>query len=115
MGANVLAIGPRRVIMLDGNPRTRRRLERAGAEVLVYSGTEISVKGGGGPDLPHEADQKRPVTFRNLQSAICELHRAFTHCGLAIEFSTVPMNPMSNSPMQFSNLQIADAQMTALC
>jgi N-dimethylarginine dimethylaminohydrolase len=49
MGANVLAIAPRRVIMLDGNPRTRARLEQAGAEVLLYSGTEISVKGGGGP------------------------------------------------------------------
>ena len=33
MGANVLAIAPRRAIMLDGNPRTRARLERAGAEV----------------------------------------------------------------------------------
>ena len=49
MGANVLAVAPRRVIMLDDNPHTRARLERAGAEVLVYSGTEISVKGGGGP------------------------------------------------------------------
>jgi N-dimethylarginine dimethylaminohydrolase len=49
MGANVLAIGPRRVIMLDGNPHTRSRLERAGAEVFVYSGAEISMKGGGGP------------------------------------------------------------------
>jgi N-dimethylarginine dimethylaminohydrolase len=49
MGANVLAIAPRRVIVLEGNPRTRARLEQAGAEVLVYSGTEISVKGGGGP------------------------------------------------------------------
>jgi N-dimethylarginine dimethylaminohydrolase len=49
MGANVLAIGPRRTIMVDGNPRTRERLEQAGAEVLVYSGTEISMKGGGGP------------------------------------------------------------------
>jgi N-dimethylarginine dimethylaminohydrolase len=49
MGANVLALAPRRIMMLDGNPRTRALLERAGAEVLVYSGTEISVKGGGGP------------------------------------------------------------------
>lgn len=49
MGANVLAIAPRRCIALDGNPETRRRLERAGAEVLVYDGVEISVKGGGGP------------------------------------------------------------------
>jgi N-dimethylarginine dimethylaminohydrolase len=49
MGANVLAIGPRRCLMLAGNPRTRGRLEKAGAEVLVYDGLEISVKGGGGP------------------------------------------------------------------
>jgi N-dimethylarginine dimethylaminohydrolase len=49
MGANVLAVAPGRCIALDGNPRTRARLERAGAEVWVYTGTEISVKGGGGP------------------------------------------------------------------
>jgi N-dimethylarginine dimethylaminohydrolase len=49
MGANVLAIAPRRALMLDGNPETRRRLERAGAAVSVYAGREISVKGGGGP------------------------------------------------------------------
>jgi N-dimethylarginine dimethylaminohydrolase len=49
MGANVLALSPRRALMLDGNPETRRRLEQAGAEVLVYAGSEISVKGGGGP------------------------------------------------------------------
>jgi len=49
MGANVLAIGPRRCVALDGNPRTRAQLEAAGAEVQVYAGTEISVKGGGGP------------------------------------------------------------------
>jgi N-dimethylarginine dimethylaminohydrolase len=49
MGANVLALAPRRVVMLDGNPMTRARLEAAGAEVLVYDGSEISVKGGGGP------------------------------------------------------------------
>jgi N-dimethylarginine dimethylaminohydrolase len=49
MGANVLAIAPRRCVMVDGNPVTRTRLERAGAEVLVYDGSEISLKGGGGP------------------------------------------------------------------
>ena len=49
MGANVLAIAPRRCIMVAGNPRTRALLERARAEVLVYSGAEISLKGGGGP------------------------------------------------------------------
>jgi N-dimethylarginine dimethylaminohydrolase len=49
MGANVLALAPRRCLMLDGNPRTRARLERHGAEVSTYEGTEISLKGGGGP------------------------------------------------------------------
>jgi N-dimethylarginine dimethylaminohydrolase len=49
MGANVLALGPRRCLMVDGNPETRRRLESAGADVTVYAGREISVKGGGGP------------------------------------------------------------------
>ena len=49
MGANVLAVAPRRCIAVHGNPETRRRLERAGAEVQVYSGEQISVKGGGGP------------------------------------------------------------------
>jgi N-dimethylarginine dimethylaminohydrolase len=49
MGANVLALGPRRVLMLDGNPVTRARLEAARVEVVTYEGVEISVKGGGGP------------------------------------------------------------------
>jgi len=49
MGANVLALSPRRCLALDGNPVTRRRLEAAGSEVAVYPGAEISRKGGGGP------------------------------------------------------------------
>lgn len=49
MGTNVLALAPRRALMLDGNPVTRARLEAAGAEVLTYDGSEISLKGGGGP------------------------------------------------------------------
>jgi N-dimethylarginine dimethylaminohydrolase len=49
MGANVLALSPRRCLMVDGNPNTRAALERAGAEVFVYDGSEISLKGGGGP------------------------------------------------------------------
>jgi N-dimethylarginine dimethylaminohydrolase len=49
MGANVLALAPRVCIAVDGNPVTRAALERAGADVLVYRGTEISLKGGGGP------------------------------------------------------------------
>jgi dimethylargininase len=49
MGPNVLALAPRIALALDGNPETRRRLERAGVDVTVYSGEEISRKGDGGP------------------------------------------------------------------
>lgn len=49
MGANVLAVAPRCCVMLDGNPATRRALEAHGADVRVYNGAEISLKGGGGP------------------------------------------------------------------
>jgi N-dimethylarginine dimethylaminohydrolase len=49
MGANVLAVGPRRCVMVDSAPVTRTRLEAAGVEVRTYSGSEISLKGGGGP------------------------------------------------------------------
>src|SRR5688572_12239022 len=48
-GPNVLALGPRQALALDGNPETRRRMERAGVEVAVYRGEEISKKGDGGP------------------------------------------------------------------
>jgi dimethylargininase len=48
-GPNVLALAPRKVVMLEGNPVTRRRLEGAGCEVLTYRGREISLKAEGGP------------------------------------------------------------------
>jgi N-dimethylarginine dimethylaminohydrolase len=48
MGANVLALGGRRALMLARNGETRRRLEDAGVEVLTYDGAELS-KGAGGP------------------------------------------------------------------
>ena len=49
MGCNVLAVAPRRCLMLAGNPRTRDLLRAAGAEVFEYKGDEISRKGAGGP------------------------------------------------------------------
>jgi N-dimethylarginine dimethylaminohydrolase len=49
MGPNVLALAPRVALALVGNPETRRRMERAGVEVFVYDGSEISHKGEGGP------------------------------------------------------------------
>ncbi|MGZ4396046.1 MAG: dimethylarginine dimethylaminohydrolase family protein [Gaiellaceae bacterium] len=48
MGSNVLALAPRVALAVAGNPETRRRLERAGVEVEVYEGAELS-KGDGGP------------------------------------------------------------------
>lgn len=48
MGGNVLALAPRVAVVVDGNPETRRRLERVGVELFVYEGTELS-KGDGGP------------------------------------------------------------------
>jgi N-dimethylarginine dimethylaminohydrolase len=50
MGPNVLGLaGGRQALALAGNDETRRRLEAAGVEVLVYEGDEISRKGDGGP------------------------------------------------------------------
>jgi dimethylargininase len=48
MGPNVLALAPLVALALERNGETRRRLERAGVEVLTYEGTELS-KGDGGP------------------------------------------------------------------
>jgi N-dimethylarginine dimethylaminohydrolase len=49
MGCNVLAVSPRKCIMLTGNPRTKQMLETEGVEVWEYEGREISKKGAGGP------------------------------------------------------------------
>jgi dimethylargininase len=49
MGPNVLALAPRIALALEGNDETRRRMERAGVDVRVYEGDEISRKGDGGP------------------------------------------------------------------
>jgi dimethylargininase len=49
MGPNVLALGPRIALALEGNDETRRRMESAGVDVRTYRGEEISLKGDGGP------------------------------------------------------------------
>jgi dimethylargininase len=48
MGTNVLALAPRVALMVDGNAETHHRLKKAGVDVLVYEGRELS-KGDGGP------------------------------------------------------------------
>ena len=49
MGGNVLAMEKRKVIMVKGNPITQKSLENEGVEVCTYDGSEISLKGAGGP------------------------------------------------------------------
>ena len=49
MGCNVLATSPRSIIMLEQLPLVQSQLERAGCEIRLYKGMEISRKGEGGP------------------------------------------------------------------
>jgi N-dimethylarginine dimethylaminohydrolase len=63
MGCNVFAVAPSKCLMLDGNPVTAARLEKAGVELQLYKGDEISRKGAGGPTC-----MTRPI-LRELRSA----------------------------------------------
>ena len=49
LGCNVLAVSPRNLIMVNGNPITRSRLEGAGCKVSEFDGTHICLPGAGGP------------------------------------------------------------------
>jgi arginine deiminase len=49
MGCNILALSPKKCIMISGNPQTKHMLENKGVEVWEYGGEEISRKGAGGP------------------------------------------------------------------
>ena len=49
MGTNILALGPRNIVMLDCTPEVQARLEEAGCQVHTYEGVEISLKTEGGP------------------------------------------------------------------
>ena len=48
LGCNALALAPRVALIPEQNRETRRRLEAAGVEVMVYRAAELS-KGEGGP------------------------------------------------------------------
>lgn len=48
-GCNVLALAPKHVLVCEGGPITRGRLEAAGCSVAAYQGDEISHNRAGGP------------------------------------------------------------------
>lgn len=49
LACNVLAVRPGVVVMVEGNPMTRSRLEAEGVEVHTFVGSEICWNGSGGP------------------------------------------------------------------
>ncbi len=67
MGANVLALSPRRALMVEGNPRTRALLERAGAEVLEYTRPRDQPQGRRRSHVPHPP-ARAPVVGPNFRA-----------------------------------------------
>jgi N-dimethylarginine dimethylaminohydrolase len=49
LGCNVLAVSPRDLVMVAGNPTTRSRLRNAGCKISEFEGSEICFPGAGGP------------------------------------------------------------------
>jgi len=49
LGCNVLALAPRKLVMVSGNPETRSRIEEVGCHVSEFDGSEICLPGSGGP------------------------------------------------------------------
>lgn len=47
MGPNILAIKPKLVLTIEGNPKIKEKLESEGVKVLTYKGDEISLKAEG--------------------------------------------------------------------
>lgn len=64
MGCNVLALSPRKCLMVAGNPITEARLKAAGCEVLTYAGANISVLGGGGPTCLTRPMERESIEVR---------------------------------------------------
>ena len=59
LAPTVLALGPRDVVMLAGNPRTAAKLRKAGCRVQEIEGSDVAIKGSGGPTcltLPLQRD-----------------------------------------------------------
>jgi len=80
LGCNVLAVAPREVLMLAGNPETRARLERVGVTVREFAGREICLKGGGGPTcltgrccgMGHSTPREAPQSYIGAEPRLSE-------------------------------------------
>lgn len=48
-GANILAVAPGEVVLAAGNDKVRAKLDASGVKVHEFAGTEVAVKGDGGP------------------------------------------------------------------
>lgn len=59
LGSNVLATASRQCLLATGNPRTEAALRKAGCTVTTFEGSEISLKGGGGPTCLTRPYQRR--------------------------------------------------------
>ena len=62
---------PGRVLALDGNPETRRRLEAAGVEVLRLRGRRAVAQGRRRPDVPHAPARARLSASSTASSGVC--------------------------------------------
>lgn len=49
LGSNVLALGPRSCLIMEGNPLIKKALEENGCQVHTYPGKNLSFYGTGGP------------------------------------------------------------------
>ena len=49
LGCNVLAVAPRQLVAVSGNPVTHSRLRSAGCTISEFDGSELCVPGAGGP------------------------------------------------------------------
>ncbi len=49
MACNVLALGNKRLLALENNPKTNEKLRAAGFDVRTFPGSELCINGGGGP------------------------------------------------------------------
>ena len=68
MSTNVLALAPRRCVMLEGNPITQTRLEAAGCTVTTDRGQEVSLKAEGGATCFDQAGATRIATRSPAES-----------------------------------------------